>query len=115
VTADDPIPPTIEWAGDRVRMIDQRLLPGRLAFVEASTVDELCHAIRTLAVRGAPALGVAGAMGMALAQVTGADSEAAAARLLATRPTAVNLAWGSPGAGPRRTQWRRPCGWRATT
>jgi methylthioribose-1-phosphate isomerase len=94
VTADDPIPPTIEWAGDRVRMIDQRLLPGRLAFVEATTVDELCHAIRTLAVRGAPALGVAGAMGMALAQVTGAEPAAAAAALLATRPTAVNLAWG---------------------
>lgn len=90
----EPIPPTIEWAGDCVRMIDQRRLPGRLAFVEARTVDELCHAIRTLAVRGAPALGVAGAMGMALAQLTGADPDDAAARIVATRPTAVNLAWG---------------------
>jgi methylthioribose-1-phosphate isomerase len=75
-------------------MIDQRLLPGRLAFVDATTVDELCDAIATLAVRGAPALGVAGAMGMALAQVTGVDPDDAAERILATRPTAVNLAWG---------------------
>ena len=75
-------------------MIDQRRLPGELAFVEARTVDELCDAIGTLAVRGAPALGVAGAMGMALAQVTGLDPDEAARRILATRPTAVNLAWG---------------------
>jgi methylthioribose-1-phosphate isomerase len=93
VTA-DPIPPTIEWRDGCVRMIDQRVLPGRLAFVDARTVDELCDAIRTLAVRGAPALGVAGAMGMALARVTGVDPQDAAARILATRPTAVNLAWG---------------------
>jgi len=94
MTAADPIPPTIEWCAGAVRMIDQRVLPGRLAFVEARTVDELCHAIRTLAVRGAPALGVAGAMGMALAAVTGEDPDDAAARIRATRPTAVNLAWG---------------------
>ena len=75
-------------------MIDQRLLPGRLAFVDARTVDELCDAIRTLAIRGAPALGVAGAMGMALAAVTGEPPEAAAARIRSTRPTAANLAWG---------------------
>jgi methylthioribose-1-phosphate isomerase len=90
----DPIPPTIEWHDGCVRMIDQRLLPGRLEFLEARTVDELCDAIRTLAVRGAPALGVAGAMGVALASVTGEAADAAAARIVATRPTAVNLAWG---------------------
>ena len=90
----DPIPPTIEWRDGCVRMIDQRLLPGLLEFVEARTVDDLCHAIRTLAVRGAPALGVAGAMGMALAAVTGVPADEAAARIVATRPTAVNLAWG---------------------
>src|SRR3954463_13194539 len=94
MTANDPIPPTIEWREGAVRMIDQRVLPGRLAFLEARTVDELCDAIRTLAVRGAPALGVAGAMGMALAAATGEDPEDAAARIRATRPTAVNLAWG---------------------
>jgi methylthioribose-1-phosphate isomerase len=92
--APDPIPPTIEWAGDRVRMIDQRALPGALMFLEARTVDELCLAISTLAVRGAPALGVAGAMGVALASATGESLTSAAERLVATRPTAVNLAWG---------------------
>ena len=90
----DPIPPTIEWRDGCVRMIDQRLLPGRLAFLEAGTVEEICDAISTLAVRGAPALGVAGAMGMALAHVTGVDPDEAAARIRSTRPTAVNLAWG---------------------
>ncbi|MGI8810562.1 MAG: S-methyl-5-thioribose-1-phosphate isomerase [Acidimicrobiales bacterium] len=94
MTAPDPIPPTIAWRDGAVLMIDQRLLPGELAFLEARTVDELCDAIRTLAVRGAPALGVAGAMGMALAAVTGESPDAAAARIVATRPTAVNLAWG---------------------
>ena len=94
MTALDPIPPTIEWRDGAVRMIDQRLLPSELVFVEARTVDELCQAIRTLAIRGAPALGVAGAMGMALAAVTGEAPDDAAARIVATRPTAVNLAWG---------------------
>jgi len=90
----DPIPPTIAWAGDRVVLIDQRRLPRELVMLEATTVDDLCEAITSLAVRGAPALGVAGAMGMALAAVTGEAPDEAAARLVATRPTAVNLAWG---------------------
>ena len=90
----DPIPPTIEWRDGAVRLIDQRRLPSQLTFIEARTVDELCDAIRTLAVRGAPALGVAGAMGIALASATGMPIDDAASRLLATRPTAVNLAWG---------------------
>jgi methylthioribose-1-phosphate isomerase len=76
-------------------MIDQRVLPNRLEFVEARTVDELCDLISDLAVRGAPALGAAGAMGVALAAVRGEDLPAAAAQLAATRPTAVNLAWGA--------------------
>jgi len=53
----------------------------------------VCDAIRTLAVRGAPAIGVAGAMGVALAAVHGEDVDGAAATLIATRPTAVNLKW----------------------
>ena len=88
------IPPTIEWAGDRVRLIDQRLLPGQLVMAEITTVEQLCECIRTLAVRGAPALGAAGAMGVALAYVRGEDTSEAAEALIATRPTAVNLAWG---------------------
>ncbi|HET9076023.1 MAG TPA: S-methyl-5-thioribose-1-phosphate isomerase [Acidimicrobiales bacterium] len=88
------LPATIDWREDRVRLVDQRRLPEALTFVEAATVDELCSAIRDLVVRGAPALGVAGAMGVALAWRHGEDVDRAAARLIATRPTAVNLRWG---------------------
>ena len=88
------IPPTIVWHDGVVRLIDQRRLPGELAFIEAGTVDELCQAIVSLAVRGAPALGAAGAMGIALAHRSGEPLARAAARLKATRPTAVNLARG---------------------
>ena len=94
MTDDCAVPPTIEWRGDHVRLIDQRRLPGHLVFLECRSVGDLCEAITTLAVRGAPALGAAGAMGVALAAVTGADPAQAAAALVATRPTAVNLAWG---------------------
>jgi methylthioribose-1-phosphate isomerase len=65
-----------------------------LAFLDCTTVDDLCDAIGSMAVRGAPALGAAGAMGVALACVRGDDIADAARRLVATRPTAVNLAWG---------------------
>ena len=91
---DDPIPPTIGWHDGVVRMVDQRRLPGELVLLDAATLAEVCEAIRTLAVRGAPALGVAGALGVALAWARGEDLDDAAARLVATRPTAVNLAWG---------------------
>ncbi|MEA2298655.1 MAG: methylthioribose-phosphate isomerase [Solirubrobacteraceae bacterium] len=92
--AEDPIPPTIAWRDGRIVLIDQRRLPGELVLLEAATVAELCRAIETLAIRGAPALGVAGAMGIALAAATGQPVADAARRLIATRPTAVNLAWG---------------------
>ena len=97
MAATDPggsIPPTILWQDGVVRLIDQRRLPDELRFIEARTVEELCQAIVSLAVRGAPALGAAGAMGIALAHQSGQPLEEAAARLKATRPTAVNLAWG---------------------
>ncbi|GAA3426193.1 S-methyl-5-thioribose-1-phosphate isomerase [Streptosporangium sandarakinum] len=85
---------TIDWAGDAVELVDQTLLPGECAVIRVGTVDGLIDAIRRLAVRGAPALGVAGALGVALAAATEPDPAAAAARLRAARPTAVNLAWG---------------------
>ncbi len=91
----EPIPPTIEWVGDGVRLIDQRLLPERLELIEVRGLEELCTAIRELAIRGAPALGAAGAMGVALGQVTGVPREEAVAALVSTRPTAVNLEWGA--------------------
>jgi methylthioribose-1-phosphate isomerase len=88
------LPATIEWCDGVVRLLDQRLLPTEVRFVDARTVDQLCEAITGLAIRGAPALGAAGAMGIALALVTGVPLGEAAARLKATRPTAVNLARG---------------------
>jgi methylthioribose-1-phosphate isomerase len=93
----EPIPPTIEWTAGKVRLIDQRALPGELRFVECASVDELVEAITSLAVRGAPALGAAGAFGVALAARTIGDDRGvrtAARHLAAARPTAVNLAWG---------------------
>jgi len=68
-------------------------LPESLEFIDCRTVDEVCDAIRTLAVRGAPAIGATGAMGIALASVVDDDVDDAARRLIAIRPTAVNLAW----------------------
>jgi len=97
VTADDPIPPTIEWRDGAVRLLDQRALPAKVAFVQCTDVDSLVEAIATLAVRGAPALGAAGAFGVALASSglrTKRQVRAAAGRIARARPTAVNLAWG---------------------
>ena len=93
---DDPLPPTIEWreGTGTVRLIDQRRLPGALVYLEVTSVAQMCDAIATLAVRGAPALGVAGAMGVALAWVNDESVAEAAERLRAVRPTAVNLGWG---------------------
>jgi methylthioribose-1-phosphate isomerase len=96
-TRTDPIPPTVEWRRGSVRIIDQRVLPGRLRFVDCADVDSLVDAIATLAVRGAPALGATGAFGGALAAHTlrtKRQVRAAAARIARARPTAVNLAWG---------------------
>ncbi|HET6876817.1 MAG TPA: S-methyl-5-thioribose-1-phosphate isomerase [Jatrophihabitans sp.] len=81
---------TIDWQDGHIVAIDQTRLPGELVVLHLRSVDELIDAIRRLAIRGAPALGVAGALGVALA---GGAAEPAA-RLKAARPTAVNLAWG---------------------
>jgi S-methyl-5-thioribose-1-phosphate isomerase len=90
---------TIDWADDAVEIIDQTALPAQLRVLRLRTVDELVAAIRSLAVRGAPALGVAGAFGVALAarQFAGDERALAAAVDLVThaRPTAVNLARGA--------------------
>jgi methylthioribose-1-phosphate isomerase len=93
----DPIPRTISWRKGLVRVLDQRELPARIRYVDCSTVAQLCDAIATMAIRGAPALGAAGAYGVALAARTARTSRqvhASAERLAATRPTAVNLRWG---------------------
>jgi methylthioribose-1-phosphate isomerase len=94
---------TVTWEHDRVRMIDQTALPGRLVHVTYTTPEQVAGAIRTMVVRGAPAIGVAAAMGIALAAHRSkaakladllSDMESAASVLRSTRPTAVNLFWG---------------------
>jgi methylthioribose-1-phosphate isomerase len=82
-----------EEDGPKVVLLDQRRLPGEEVELECRTVAELVTAIRALAIRGAPAIGVAAAYGLALAAERGEDVEAAAELLAAARPTAVNLAW----------------------
>jgi methylthioribose-1-phosphate isomerase len=82
-----------EEDGPKVVLLDQRRLPDDEVELECETVAELVTAIRELAIRGAPAIGVAAAYGIALAAARGDDLEAAAAALAAARPTAVNLAW----------------------
>ncbi|HVA84323.1 MAG TPA: S-methyl-5-thioribose-1-phosphate isomerase [Candidatus Binataceae bacterium] len=90
---------TIEWRNDTVRMIDQRLLPAREVIRVYRDWRGVAGAIRTMVIRGAPAIGVAAAMGVALG-IRGFCGARARARfalvakgLCATRPTAVNLAW----------------------
>lgn len=88
---------TIDWVDGAIELIDQTLLPNELTLLRVTEADTLIDAISRLAVRGAPALGVAGAMGVALLARTHADPAEIrrhAGRLRAARPTAVNLAWG---------------------
>jgi methylthioribose-1-phosphate isomerase len=85
---------TIDWDGDAVTIIDQTALPAEYRVLTLRTVDELIDAIRRLAVRGAPALGAAGALGVVLAARSGGNVRAAAERVAQARPTAVNLSWG---------------------
>jgi methylthioribose-1-phosphate isomerase len=77
----------------RVVLLDQRRLPDEEVELVCRTAGEVAEAIRTLAVRGAPSIGVAAAYGYAMAVETGEDPDAAAAVLAASRPTAVNLTW----------------------
>jgi methylthioribose-1-phosphate isomerase len=82
------------WQDDGVAYIDQRRLPHALAIGVARDAGEVAHAIADMGVRGAPAIGVFAAYGLALAARRGAPLESARALLLATRPTAVNLRHG---------------------
>ena len=93
---------TVEWKDNVVIMIDQTKLPIKLEYVKFTNYNDIANAIRTLVVRGAPAIGVSGAFGMALAAVNSKaktkdelmeDLEKAHKTLLETRPTAVNLSW----------------------
>src|SRR5919202_5079592 len=83
---------TVEWAGDGVRLIDQTRLPEAESYVVCRTAAEVAEAIRTMVVRGAPAIGAAAAYGVALAAREGRLAEGAAA-IRAARPTARDLFW----------------------
>jgi methylthioribose-1-phosphate isomerase len=83
----------LSWEEGTLLVLDQRRLPAEETWVRCDTVAEVADCIRTLAVRGAPAIGLAGAYGMAIAAQTGEDRTNAATLLRATRPTAVNLGW----------------------
>lgn len=93
---------TIQWMNDHIRLLDQTLLPKEERYIEIYDLSELCDAIKRLAVRGAPAIGVAAAMGVALGmlkapagniEVVKGYFETISSRIAATRPTAVNLFW----------------------
>jgi methylthioribose-1-phosphate isomerase len=81
------------WETGALLVLDQRALPGEERWVRCESVAQVADCIRTLAVRGAPAIGIAAAYAMALADGRGDDLPAAAQTLRATRPTAVNLGW----------------------
>jgi len=83
----------LEEDGPAVVLLDQRRLPEEAVELACRTIPELADAIRALAVRGAPAIGVAAAYGMALAALRGDDLPQAERTLAASRPTAVNLFW----------------------
>lgn len=94
--------PTVEWKNGAVRLLDQSRLPGAVEFLDCRDYQTVAEAIRTLKVRGAPAIGVTAAMGVALgAQAVQTTDDATFAQtvlkicdeLAATRPTAVNLFW----------------------
>ena len=94
---------TVERKNNKVIMIDQTKLPNELVFVEYDNYNQVANAIRNLVVRGAPAIGVSGAFGLALAALQSdsttkenliSDLQKAKKILFETRPTAVNLAWG---------------------
>src|ERR1700683_1761857 len=84
---------TIEWTDAGVVMIDQTRLPREQVFVTCRSYVEVAEAIRSMVIRGAPAIGVAAAMGVALGVQEDADFETVCESLAQTRPTAVNLFW----------------------
>ncbi|GAP66596.1 methylthioribose-1-phosphate isomerase [Mizugakiibacter sediminis] len=83
----------VQWRDDHLRLLDQRRLPFEEAWIDCADAAAVAQAIRDLAVRGAPAIGIAAAWGVVLAMRRGADLDVVLATLRAARPTAVNLMW----------------------
>src|ERR1019366_7341409 len=85
---------TLQWTDAGVVRMDKTRLPREQVFVTCRTYEDVAEAIRSMVIRGAPAIGVAAAMGVALGVQQGADYDTVHTTLAATRPTAVNLFWG---------------------
>jgi methylthioribose-1-phosphate isomerase len=86
-------PPVIDWRGDRLVVLDQTVLPGEVRVLELRTAADVADAIRRLAVRGAPLIGVCGAFGIALGLRAGEPLDRLVEQVGDARPTAVNLRW----------------------
>lgn len=84
---------TMYWKDGKLTLLDQTKLPHEVTYVECETYNEVIDAIKTMKVRGAPAIGVSAAFAMALAENAGENMEKAAVDVKAARPTAVNLFW----------------------
>ena len=84
---------TLEWEDNKLKLIDQTKLPDELTYVYCENYEEVIVAIKDMIVRGAPAIGVAAAFGMALAYLNDDDLDKAADEIKAARPTAINLFW----------------------
>ncbi|MDI9437538.1 MAG: S-methyl-5-thioribose-1-phosphate isomerase [Euryarchaeota archaeon] len=84
---------TLYWKDGQLYLLDQTLLPHEVEYLVCGTYQDVIRAIQSMVVRGAPAIGVAAAFAMALADLAGDDLEKAAQEIRAARPTAVNLAW----------------------
>src|SRR6185312_7323433 len=102
--------PTLEWTSEGVRFLDQTKLPLEETYVLAKSYQDVADVITTMVVRGAPAIGVAAAMGVALGEKTSGaasveelsrDMKQISTTLAATRPTAVNLFWAIQRMGER--------------
>lgn len=85
--------PAFEWKGDRLLLIDQRLIPWEEKYLELKTLEDVAVSIEKMMVRGAPAIGCVAAYGVVLALKEGKSLDEAISRLSRTRPTAVNLFW----------------------
>ena len=87
------LPPSCRWTGDHLELLDQRQLPGAVAFMQLHRWQDVAEAIASMAVRGAPAIGIAAAWGVVLAARSSDDLPTAVRGLRESRPTAVNLGW----------------------
>jgi len=84
---------TLYWKDNKLYLLDQTILPHKIEYCECKTYQEVITAIKTMKVRGAPAIGISAAYAMALAEVQGENLEQAGQEIKQARPTAINLFW----------------------